>query len=422
VETIDITAPRAPSGPAAFSRRGVFMRTESVLGRTLKRWPWVVVAVAFGAALGFLLSAGPQIYTATASLQVTANSTDSNRLKQVAQTVERTVQSATVVDAAAEARRLDPGDLAARLAVAWQTDTDVVDVTVRGDNPDDVVADVQAMTAALDDFYQTQTAEQVNAIRQQGNQLLSRGRLSDDAAEAARRGAIGNALASRQEAAAAGSTTVAVLDPGQEAVRAGLSQPLAIVIGGFAGGAAGIALALLVPFRRRTVRTVSDVETLVGTPAVPAEWGPAEVAGLMVQSERHDLAVVAMEGAEEKAAEFGAEVITVLRSHGLHGAVVQAFDEGAVDNARSGVNGMAKQLSGSVHVLGHSSRAATRERLHAQALVLVTSATRTPLNLLSGQHDLQTAVLVPRGRHSVGGLKQILTRLRHSDPVVVIEK
>ncbi|MBS9726994.1 hypothetical protein, partial [Stutzerimonas stutzeri] len=159
-----------------------------------------------------------------------------------------------------------------------------------------------------------------------------------------------------------------------------------------------------VPFRRRVVRKVSDVETFLSARAVPAEWGAAEVAGLMVQSERHDLAVVAMDGAEEAATAFGAEVVTVLRSHGLHGAVVKAFEEPSDDN-RGGKNGVTKSgVAGSVHVLGHNSRNSTKQRLNAQALVLVTTDTRTPLNLLAGQHDVQAAVIVPRGRHSLGAV------------------
>lgn len=433
MDTIDIATTRGSSGPAGLTRRAA-SRTESALGRALKRWPWVVVGALVGALAGLLLGSGPQSYAATATLQVTPQSSDSIRLKQVAQTVERAVLSSSVVDAAAEARDLDPGDLAARLSAEWQTDTDVVDVTVRGSDREDVVADVAAMTESLETFYTQQTAEQIASLRQQGNQLLSQGRLSDSDAEAARRGAVGSALAARQENAASGATTVVLLDPGPESYSTGLTTPLAILLGAFAGAAAGLAAALLVPFRRRVIRSTLDVEAFLGTRAVPAEWGAAEVAGLMVQSERHDLAVVAMAGAEDSAAAFGAEVVTVLRSHGIHGAVVKAFDEGegARDGMREGVresgssrrgaNGVAtKEVGGSVHVLGHNSRISTKQRLNAQALVLVTTDTRTPLNLLAGQHQMQAAVMVPRGRHSVGALQQVVTRLRHSDPVVVIE-
>lgn len=411
--------PADTSTPRRESRRLASGR-ETALVRLRMRWIWIVVAALLGAGAGVLLGIGPSSYSASATMRITEVIDDVNRTRQVAQTVERVATSDSVVEAAARERGLDTADLHARVSAEWATDTEFIDLTVRGTDPEDVVDDANALVTAIRQFYENQTAELITELGEQGNKLLTAGRLNDTAAEAARSQGVGTALAQRQADAASGRTVVTLVDPASEATTIGLSMPVAVVLGGFVGLALSAAAALLLPVRARRVRKASDVPVLLpGVLGLSADNSVGEVAGRFLESERSDLAVVAMGVSDEAALSFGADVVSMLLAHGTSAAVVDATDT-LNATLTDGGGGVTHGSFAAFKVLGRSGRAMARDRLGATTLVMVTTARGESLSLLAGQREVMAVVLARAGRQSVRSLEAVVTPLRHSDPVVLL--
>ena len=396
--------------------------SESVTTKLRMRWTWVLLAALLGAALGAAMTRGLVTYETSAVMRINDPTGDSNRIKQVGQTVERTALSSNVLSAAADERGISTAELASRTSAEWQTDTDVVDITVRGSNADGIVDDANAVVDSLSDFYDQQTEEVVRELGRQGNELLTSGRLRSEDAEAQRRAGVGASLADRQGVAAFESTTVALLDSASPATAAGMSLPVGLVLGGFVGAALSAAAALLLPVRRRRLRRASDVPALLPgvRAASDADSAAGEVAGLFIESERADLVVVAMEGAEEAAYVFGANVVALLQAHGVAAAIGDAND---ASPGKSPVTpGATDSLGGrsAPHRLGRSGRDQTRGKLSVSALVLVTTDRSGSLSLLAGQSEILAVVLARSGAHAVEEVERVVDQLRHSDPTVVL--
>lgn len=236
---------------------------EHTLTKLRIRWYWVFVLLLLGAAAGYLFSRGAVTYEAVAKVQVSVDTQDSNRIKQVAQTAERAASAEAVIEQAAKARGTGTAQLAARLHAEWEIDTDVVDIVVRGDDPLGVVLDANAVAASLRSSYERATKAQFQEMGARGNELLVSGRLRDADAEAARREGVGAAVAARQGSAAYGATTITPLDPAKSAQATSLSTPVGILLGGFAGTALGAAAVILLPFRRFTITRASDIPALL---------------------------------------------------------------------------------------------------------------------------------------------------------------
>ncbi len=419
-----------PDGGRSTTRLG--SASEHTLTKLRIRWYWVFVLVLLGAAAGFLLSRGAVTYQAVAEVQVSVDTQDSNRIKQVAQTAERAASTEAVIDQAARARGTGSAQLAARMTAEWDVDTDVVNIVVRGDDPLGVVLDANAVAASLRDSYERSTKSQFQQMGAQGNELLSSGRLSDRDAEAARREGVGAAVAARQGSAAYGATTITPLDPAKSAEATSLSTPVGIVLGGFAGGALAAVAVILLPFRRFTITRASDIPALLpGVRGISSpDNGAAEIAGLFLESERADLAVVTLDNAEKAASSFAADVLALLQAHGMSAHLREADLEATATPAKVPAvkgdpsPGPVKRRNygnlASFSFLGRSGRAAARKQLGADALVLVTPAGREPLAMLSGQTSVFAVVIVLAGRTQVRELQSIVRQLRHSDPTVVL--
>ena len=419
-QTIDaITDPVSDPKSAGAPRQP--LAAPQSLAKLRPRWHYIVVCALLGAALGFLLTSGPPTYESTAIVQLSESSEESTRVKQVAQTVERTATSSPVIEEAAEDRGIDPEDLARRVTASWETDTDVVLITVRGSDPDAIVEDADAVVAGLQAFYDRQTRAEIEELSVQGDELLSSGALDEPSAEAARRSGVGSALASRQGAAAAGWTTVTLLDSASDARATGLSKPIALALGAFVGAVLSAAAALALPFRRRKVRRAADVAVLLpGVRALSAgDTGAAELAGLFLESDCTDLAVVALGGVDEDALYFASDITVLLRAHGIQATIMDATDANS-DNDASGAAGSDGSNLSAYQFLGRAGRAEARARHGATALVVVTTARTETLSLLTGQSELMAVVAVRARRQRAKALGRVTSQLRHSDPSVVL--
>lgn len=418
-QTIEPAAQPADRSPKRRETRRLPSPREHAFVRLRMRWLWIVGAVLLGAGAGLLLSSGPASYSTSATMRLTDTIEDVNRTKQVAQTVERVATSSSVLAMAAEARGIEAAGLAPRVSAEWASDTEFIDLKVRGTDPENVVRDANAVLTAIDQFYEKQAGSRIKELGEQGNDLLTSGRLTDDAAEAARSQGVGTALAQRQEDAASGRTVVTLVDRASEATITGLSTPVAVVLGAFVGLALSAAAALLLSLRIRRVQRASDVPVLLpGVLGLSADNGAAEVAGRFLESEHGEVAVVAMGVSDEDALSFGADVVSMLLAHGISASVVDATT--TLNTRVTNAGGATRGSLAAFRVLGRSGRAKARDRLGVTTLVMVTTATGESVSLLAGQREVLAVVLAKTGRQSVRSLEGIVRPLRQSDPILVL--
>ena len=408
--TPDTLSPRGPSTPRATSvasprpeRRDdprVWAPPVPVL---LARWRWVVVgAMALG--LAGAIAPNSAESTASATLQMTSANLDSLRAKQVGQTLERTVLSEVVLATAAQARGIDEPALASRVRAQWQTDTDLVTITVTGGDQQGVVQDANAVADAVIQVGEGQSSQELSDIRDASNRLLKDGALADAGAEEARRVQLGSGVASRQDSALATSTSVVILDRALEGEPAGLSRSVRFVLGVAAGSLLAAGLALVIPLSRRRARTVREAARLSENLRVQSTDGAiGDLAGRMVESGHADLAVVALEGSDAAAQSLAHDVAQVVRSHGLKVAVLDGTSEAVTETSLS--------RSGRHHLRGSQ---------EADVLITVVPDQQWAVRMLAGQSGLRSAIVGQTGHTVMGDIWRVSSILELSQPTVVL--
>jgi hypothetical protein len=381
------------------------------------RWRWVAGAFLVGL-LGGGLTTGPTGYDATAILEVTQSSGDSVRIKQLGQTVESTATSSVVVAEAARRRGISPTGLASRLKVVWKEDTDVVDITVRAANPRAAALQANAVATAVSTIAARQSTAQVNEISRAGDDLLSSGKLADRKAEATRKTELGSAIATQQSDAVASSTAVQLVGPARTAHASGIPRPVGAALGGFSLAAIAAAFAVFVPFRRRRVRGVEELESLLPGVRVRAlGTAPGEVAGLIVESGRRDLAVVTMDD-PASAHEFANDVMELLSIHGVPSTIASVEEQRAPRPLTPAAIGDSTRAP--LGPVGPTGRREARREPDVPVRVMVTGPDERALSVLDGQSQVLAVVVVAARRHRVQELQQVTTRLQYADPTVIL--
>jgi hypothetical protein len=263
-----------------------------------------------------------------------------------------------------------------------------------------------------------QSADQVNQISRAGDDLLSSGELADRKAEATRKTELGSAIATQQSDAVANSTSVQLVGPARTAKASGIPRPVGAALGGFALAALAAAFAVFVPFRRRRVRGVEELESLMpGVRVRPAGSAAGEVAGLLSESGRRDLAVVTMDD-PRAAHEFANEVMELLAVHGVPSTISSVEEQrtprplttaAVVDGVRAPIG-----------PVGPAGRREPRREPDVPVRVMVTDPDERSLSLLDGQSQVLAVVVAAARRHRVQELQQVTSRLQYADPTVIL--
>lgn len=375
------------------------------LAAVAARWAWLLGGALLVALLALLAPTSHQS-TATAVMQMTNGDLDSLRTKQLGQTAERTLTSEAVITAAAAARGIDARALMERVTAKWENDTDVVSVTVTGDDPRATVEDVNAVAQAVATVGEQQTRGQLSQIQKESNDLLVSGSLRDAVAENARRSQLGTSVAGRQDAATATSTSLVLLDRAVEAQQAGLSRSVRLILGLTAGGLLAGAAAVLVPMSRRRVRTVREVSALSTDLKVrPSSAAVGHMAGRLVESETKDLTVVALPEAGVDATTFAHDVASAVRDHGLSASVV---------------NGLEREVG--ERLMRREGRARVRLEHGTDVLIVVVPDEDWALRLLRGQAGFRSAVVGVRGQSRFGDVWRSTSALQLARPTVVLTR
>lgn len=377
------------------------------------RWRWLVGAFLIGLLIGGL-SAGPSGYDATAIFTVSQPDGDSLRIKQLGQTLETTAASPVVVTEAARRSGVSSDDLSERLSVVWKEDSDVVDVTVRAANRQAAVRQANAVATAINTVAEQQSSDLVNQISRTGDNLLSSGTLANPRAEATRKSQVGSAIAAQQSNAVVSATSVQLVSPARDTETAGLSRTVGAALGGFALAVLGAAAAVALPFSRRRVRTVRELAGLFpGVRVRSAGSAAGEVAGLLTESNRRTLALVAMDDMGS-AQEFGTRVRELLDVHGVPSASSSPAEREAPQPVAVGV------VDGGLPPRGPVGRRDLGPDANDPVRVIVTGADEWSLDLLDGQAGVLAVVVAAAREHRVEELRQVTSRLQYADPTVIL--
>jgi hypothetical protein len=388
------------------------------------RWRWVVGAFLVGLLLGALVS-GPTSYKATSIMEITQSGDDSLRIQQLGQTVESTATSSVVVADAARSRRISASDLAARLTVVWKQDSDIVNVTVRAADARSAVTQANAVANAITTVADRQSADQVNQISREGDDLLTSGALADKKAETERRTQLGAAIAGQQSDAVAGATSVQLVGPARTADPTGIPRPVGAALGAFALAALAAAAAMLASVGRLRVRDPKQLDVLLpGVRVRSALAGAGELAGRLSESRGRDLVVVAMDDVDA-AEDFRARVVDLL---GVHGVPVTTGPAAAPTAARwpvpvGGVDGVHPNGVADAAAQGWVDPTAHGDAGHngdEAVRVILSSSDDGSLSLLDGRTRLLAVVVATAGEQRVDDLQRVVSRLRYADPTVIL--
>jgi len=370
------------------------------------RWPWLAAGVYLGATVGALAvgTTGGAGFRATSVMQIAASTPDGNRVAQLGQSAQLLGRSVPVLEAAADERGTTLGDLTRRSAVTYQPSTDLVQVSVLSDTPQDAVRDANALAEAMVQVSGARAQERLETLREEGDRVLSDDALSDAQAEQARRGALGAAVAARQDEAIASANVVALFEPARGARPAGLSRVVAGALGGVGGlllAAAGI---LVLGARRLRIRDSGGLALLAPEVASGSPRVAEEQAGRLLDSGASALIVLCLPGAENQGLELAQRVVRVIRNHDFDAALVDARD--VLDASR-------------LRILRRGGDQSHGELESGAQVVLCTTDDET-LELVAGQSRLLSLLVLAPRRTTLDELHYVAAAVVSTRPTAVV--
>lgn len=373
-----------------------------VLAAVTSRPWWLATGAVVGMLLGGSLATSTG-FTASASVRLTDVSTDSNRVKQQGQTVERLALSNPVIVSAAAARGTTVDDLLERSSAEWAQDTDFVVVTVEAADAPSAIADANALAESAVAYNRDAVTNRRDALRQEAAKSSRIGVLDSDDAEKSRQARIGDTLAAGEGALAAAAEGLAVTDPAVSASPAGLSRKSG-AIAGLLGGLLLAALAAVVAGGRGLrVRSDNELRALLPGQRVGSMGSASVIAGEFVESGRRALAVVAMPRAAEAARAFASDVTEVVEGHGVNVTILDTTLLGPGQPRRDALRKVAR----------------VDARQPGEAIVIIVDIEDEAAGLLAGQTSIGAAI-VTRKRAPFEAIPHALALFERSEPVVIL--
>jgi len=369
--------------------------------------PWLLV---LGALLGLIVGAGlagSQEVTSQASVQFTNAGTDSLRVKQIGQTVERQATSSDVL-AAAQRTLGDDDDLGTRIKATWEADTELVNVTARTADADAAVAEANAVVDAMVSVSEKTIATRLSEARAESNRLLKDQRLDETDAESARRAQLGSSLASRQDAISGEVGDLVVASRASVAQPAGLTRPMGAATGLVGGLLLAGVVSMLLGVRGLSARSERTVGAFVphGTLKAPAD--AAAIAGRFLESGQSCLAVVAMDRTHDRAVALAADLAHFTKAQGPSVAVIDTTTMSTREEIAATVR--------------RDARENVQESQHADLLIVIVEADGEACAMLEGQSDLRAVVVIRRGQSLLTPALRQLSRLELARPLLVMAR
>jgi hypothetical protein len=372
-------------------------------GLILARPLLLLVAGLVGALCGFAFT-GQAGYKAEALLQFTAPSADSMVVKQTGQTLARRVQSADVVAAAESASGAPAGSLTAQIDAGWEQDTNLVLVSVEADTEEAAIAAANALAAAVVQTSEAEIRSQLEQAYADSTELLDSDGLPSQAAEDARQAQVGQSLANRQDAIAARSGAVMLIDPASTARQAGITPALGTLIGLVAGLLLGGLAAIVLGVRGLRVSSARSLRTLFPAYRIETVDQAAKLVGEVLETGRDCVAVVCPAGTRDAAIRLADDVVEFAGAHGR-----------SVHNL-----GLVTDRSMALATLGRETRRDLMASMDVDMLVVVVESGTHAAHMLEGQTDVAAVVMVRRRRTGVAEAALAMNAFDRAMPTMVL--
>ena len=300
-----------------------FFDSEYVL-RIARWWVVVLVLVVLGAAAGFA-SSKLSPYKSDVLFRINTDSPDSTRVTQLAQTSVRLVDADRVYDSAAAQVGISSRDLRNKTVVGWISDSELITITVEGPTAEASQRYADAFAAAASAQVRDLAEGQLADSRNGTDAVLATGSLEDRVAEDARRQALGQATATRQDSALASAVLLTQIGGVSPAVHSGVSPVVGAFAGAAGGAAVGVLFALTLGARIGRVRRRSDVLSAVPSASVLSLEQVPTLIDTALQGEAPLIGVLYAKGTVGGADDLLAAIIAELRGEGRR-PLVRALD------------------------------------------------------------------------------------------------
>ncbi len=385
-------------------------RPAPVFALLRARWPWLVIAALIGTVIGLLLGAA-QNYQSTAVIRLLGVN-DSQRVKQVGQTVEFMATSPAVMSEAATKLGVKSDDLSRRTTAVWETDTDLVKVTVRNRDGQKAYDGVKAVANAVITTNTKNTQNQLLNTKTEYNNMVANEKLTSVQAEGARITQIGQ-LAAQAQAGILGAVSVQVASEPTGYQPAGASRPISAALGGAGGLLLGALAALVAGAGRRRLRSPAELQSLAPELTLKSTTQAGEVAGRLLESGHSTLVVLSLPSTPSSASRFAAAVANHLRTHGSSVTLVNAIALESGDTS-------SMALPDEVWVLRRDIRQDVKAYFSTDVLVVACTAEPEAVGLISGQSDLMAVVVAKEGRSTLQQVWDTVGAVEKADPIVVL--
>lgn len=416
----DWTAPSAPAGAPADGRRlrrhraiespvvpphPVATRTLPPIGLIVARPVLLLICALVGAIGGFVLS-GNEGYQAQAMLQFSTQSPDSVVVKQTGQTLARRVLSGDILAIAETSTGAPAGSFAGKAKADWEQDSNLVAVTVNADSEAGAVARANALANAVVQVTESRVQSELAQAHDDSSKLLSADELPSPAAEDARQAQVGQSLATRQDAIAARSGSVVVIDPAATATHAGITPVMGAAIGLVAGLLLGGLAAILLGVRGLRVMSSRSLRTLFPTYRITGAGESARLVGEILESGRECVAVVCPPGTRDAGIDLARDLTAFA---GAHGHVVRNI-------------GLVEDRSMALTTLTRDIRRDVSGTIGADIMVVVVDTDTEAAHLLEGQSDFAAVVVARRRRTSVKAVAAAMNAFDRAMPSLVLAR
>ena len=385
-------------------------------------WYLLLVLALLGAAGGWFLARDAQ-YSATTSFRVDVSSNPIQSVQIVA-TALQLVDSDPVYARVVGESRDAVNELRSRTTVGVRDTSTVLFATIVAPTSAQAERDADAFAEQTTAYLRELADERFAVATEQGTRSLQTGVLTDPVAEEGRRERLGLNLADGQDSALRSAYLVQRLGGVQDPVRLGVSPTLAVPLGGLAGALLGTAIAMTLGVRRRRVRHVSDLRSLVPHLRVYGPRGRRDamlrVAARSASLDHPVVALLAMPGAESVLAATAADLRDLLREEGLRWLSVDADDLVLADSRAALSRPDAPQRPGAGPSAALALRRKVRSGPGAAHLTLVTGvADGATIGQVSARADVSVLVAAI-GRTRVGQIATVCAELTETSPVVVL--
>jgi hypothetical protein len=307
----------------------------------------------------------------------------------------------------------DKNALGGSITPLYQTNTTLVSVTATDTSSLCAGYKATAVAEAVKTQIQSDAQQAIATHTKDIQTLIANQTLGPpgSAAEQNRLMALGTAAGTQQANELAAKQQVSVIDA-QVALPAGPDRNTAALLGAAGGAFLGALAAVAAGAGRRRPHSPRELGALAPDLTVRTTVQAGELAGRVLETDRHSVVVLAMPDTRFAATQLAMAIAHHLRTHGATVAVVDRVSEFAPANASED----------RLWSLRRDVRRNIPANFSADMLVVVCGADEEALSLIAGQSDLLVAVVAKQRKTILADIRRTVDAVRVSEPVVVLAR